>query len=337
MLLIGSDDGVYRVDKSGESATAKATKLLDTGRVKRLRRFEGIEGVFTATTTGLYRSVDGERWTELGVPQEKVYSVAADLSGERLYAGTRPARVYVTESIGAGSIDGEETTAVNVEWRELDGFQELPSRDEWRLPRHDDLAQVRDLHVDPGTSERVVAGVEVGGVHVSEDGGRSWDERSYGVDDDVHELRVVDPGEYVAATGHGLYHTSDAGRTWRRLDRSVTQSYFRAVFSIDDTVYASGALSNSSTWDDDDADPALFAYHGDDSLEAVALPREDETVTGMTAVEGDLAVATHRGSLFVRTASDWEDAGTFSVPGELTGRYTPVTSDSDRDAWFEIG
>jgi hypothetical protein len=323
VLIIGSDDGLYRIDGFNESIATEATKILDTGRVMRLRQFEGIEGAFAATRTGLYRSVDGTEWTELGVPRREVYAVGASPSGERLHAGTRPAHVYVTESLD------NETVGGDIEWRELEGFQELPSRSEWRLPRHDDLAQVRDLHVDPATSERVVAGVEVGGVHISEDGGGSWDERFDGIDDDVHELRIVDPGEYVAATGYGLYYTSDAGRTWKRLDRSVAQSYFRAVFSIDNTVYASGALSNSSTWDDDDADPALFACRDHDSLESIELPRDDETVTGMTAIDDDPVVATHRGSLFVRTTGGWANAGEFPVPGELTGRYTPITSYTD--------
>lgn len=312
MCLVGSDDGVYRVS---DADSVTVTKTLDSGRVMRLRQFAVVDGVFAATKTGLYRSLDGTQWTELGVPETKVYAVSAGPAGA-LYAGTRPAHVYVTESI--------DTDTTSVEWHELDGFQDLPSREEWRLPRHDDLSQVRDLHIDPAASNRIVAGVEVGGVHISENGGETWTERSDGVDDDVHELHVVAPEEYVAATGHGCYRTRNAGRTWERLDQSVPQSYFRCVFSISGDIYASGALSNSSTWDDDSADPALFVYDND-TLEPIPIPREDETVTGMTAIDGDLAVATHRGHLFVQRADGWEEVGEFPVPGPLTGRYTPIT------------
>lgn len=322
MLFIGSDDGVYRVTITDKSGVADATKILDTGRVMRLRQFDGIEGIFAATRTGLYRSIDGKQWKDMGVPQERVYAAGANPSGGQLYAGTQPAHIYVTESIETG-----ETTAA-VEWDELDEFQELPSREEWRLPRHEDLAQVRDIHEDPGDSNRIVAGVEVGGVHVSNDGGKTWTERTDGVDDDVHELHVASPEEYVAATGHGLYRTNDAGRTWRRLDQAAPQSYFRSAFSIGEDTYASGALSNSSTWNDDDADPALFACR-DDSLESINIPNADETVTGMTSVDGNLIVATHRGSLFMRKSGSWDNVGEFSAPGPLTGRYTPITSYSD--------
>lgn len=319
MILIGSDDGVYRVSRIDESPSPEATKTLDAGRVVRLRQFEGVSGVFAATESGLYRSLDGKQWTELDVPREKVYAVVASSADERLYAGTRPAHVYA-----ADLVDDDGTAAVDAGWYELDEFQKLPSREEWQLPRHDDLAQVRDLCVDPVVSDRVVAGVEVGGVHVSDDGGETWSERSEGVHDDVHELHVVDASEYVAATGDGLYRTSDAGQTWKRLDREVPQSYFRRAFSTDGVVYASAALSNSSTWEDDDADPALFACYGD-GLKPIEIPNEDETVTGMTAVDGDLVVATHRGSLFARRSDCWVEGGTFPVPGQVTGRYTPVT------------
>lgn len=333
-FLVGSDDGVYRVDEGGESSAERATRTLDAGRVYRLRRFDGLDGVFAATETGLYRSTDGDAWTDLAVPREQVYAVGAGPARDRLYAGTRPAAVFATETAslatGDANADADADANAGVEWRELRGFQALPSRDQWRLPRHEQLAQVRDVHADPRQSNRVVAGVEVGGVHVSDDGGETWTDRAQGVDDDVHELHVVGSAEYVAATGHGLYATDDAGRTWDRLDGAVAQTYFRSAFSVDGVVYASGALANSSTWDDPDADPALFAVR-DGSLEPVALP-VDETVTGMTAVDGDLVVATHRGGVFVRRADGWTEAAAFPVTDRPTGRYTPIVrADRPRD------
>ncbi|ERH08287.1 MAG: hypothetical protein J07HX64_00027 [halophilic archaeon J07HX64] len=251
MLLAGSDDGVYRLTDPTEPGTRTATAVLDSGRVLRVRTFDALPGVFAATRTGLYHSPDGVDWTDLAVPTEQVYAVGAD--GRRLYAGTRPAAVYVTQ------IDGTIGSAP-LAWRELDGFQDLPSRGDWRLPRHENLAQVKDLHAP--APERLVAGVEVGGVHSSDDGGKTWTERRDGVDDDIHELRAVSAREWLAATGDGLYRTTDGGGTWTRLDDDVEQRYFRAVLATEGGVYAAGAMANSSTWEDDDADPALFRWDG---------------------------------------------------------------------------
>ncbi len=315
MILAGSDDGVYRL--AGIDTPNAARKVLDAGRVMRLRAFDALPGVFAATRTGLYHSPDGTDWTGLDVPTGTVYAVGADTTGERLYAGTRPAAVYIAELTG-GAVDAD-----TLSWHELDGFQDLPSRGEWRLPRHDDLAQVKDVHVLG--ANRVVAGVEVGGVHRSDDGGETWTQQQEGVDDDIHELHPVSATEWLAATGHGLYHTTDAGETWLRLDDDVDQRYFRSVFATNGTVYAGGALANSSTWDDDDADPELFRWQGR-ALEPVPLPTTDETVTGLASVDDRVVAGTHRGTLLARRSGEWVEAGQFPVPGELTGRYTPLAT-----------
>jgi hypothetical protein len=326
MLIAGSQDGVYAVTGVLDGEGATADRVLDAGATMRVRQFPAFDGVFAATRTGLYHSLDGEAWTDLGVPTEAVYSVGASPDG-RLYAGTQPAAIYVAEADGGAGLDA-------LEWRQLDGVQSLPSRDDWRLPRHDDLAHVRDVHVHPDAPDRVVAGVEVGGVHVSEDGGETWTERRGEVDDDVHELRVVGPEEFVAATGFGLFRSTDAGRSWTQLNRDADQQYVRSVFATDDAVYAGTALSNTTTWTEDDADPALFVLEDDTSAQRVDHPRPGETVTGMTAVDGGVVAATHHGTLLVQERAatggdaEWRVAGSLPVDRQLDSSYTPL-------AWVE--
>jgi hypothetical protein len=301
----------------GEPGEASAETVLDAGAVMRLRTFDAFDGAFAATETGLYHSLRGEEWTNLGVPREKVYAVAADPDG-RLYAGTRPAHVYV-----ARPSEADDGLPRESDWRELEGVQALPSREEWRLPRHENLAQVRDLHVHPAAPDRVVAGVEVGGVHVGRDRGEAWTERRADVDD-VHELRVIGRDKFVAATGFGLFRTTDAGRSWTRLDEGYDQRYFRSVCAVGDTIYAAGALAHTATWDDADADPALFASRGGETIEPVEHPRPDKTVTGMAAVGDALAAATHRGTVMVRDGDGWTITGSLPAPDGFAGSYTPL-------------
>jgi len=218
-VLIGTRDGIYR---TATVPVEGAEQVLDSGDVPRVRTFPAVDGVFAATKTGLYRSMDeGQTWKDLGVPQEEVYSVVASPDGERLYAGTHPAHLYV-------STDSGET------WDELEGFQELPSRDEWHTPRHRNEAHVRSLGVHPETPDRVVAGVEVGGVHVSDDQGETWTERRDGVQDDVHHVLVLGADEFVASCGDGLYRTRDTGQSWTRLDTELDHRYFREAFELDE-------------------------------------------------------------------------------------------------------
>lgn len=314
MLVAGTEHGLYRL--AGIDGDPTVERVADTGPVMRVRAPVYADGVLAATATGLYHSADGETWRDLGVPQEQVYSACVAPDGH-VYAGTRPAHVYVSES-------APETPADVLEWDELEGFLDLPSREEWRLPRHDDLAQVRDLHVPAAAPDRVVAGVEVGGVHVSEDGGGTWTERREGVDDDIHELLVDGPETFVAATGFGLFRTADAGRTWTRLDDGFDQRYFRSVAAVDGDVYAGGAIAHTATWEDEDAAPALFVCRDDDSLATVDHPRGDETVTGLTGIDGTLVAATHRGSVLVRRPAGWDMVADLPAPDGFAGGYTPL-------------
>src|SRR5699024_7818863 len=146
----------------------------------------------------------------------------------RLYAGTHPAQLYI-------SVDDGET------WIECDGLQDLPSREDWHTPRHRNEAHVRSLDTHADAPERVIAGIEVGGVHVSEDEGETWTERSAGVQNDVHHVLVSDAETYIAACGDGLYRTRDAGQSWTRLDGNVDHRYFREAFAVDGRLYAAAA------------------------------------------------------------------------------------------------
>ena len=330
MLLAGTYDGVFRADGPRFD---DAEQVLDAGRVMRVRRFDGwdggesshdesrrspLDGVFAATKTGLYRSTDGgDSWTNLDVPREEVYSVLGDpaggessdedyerrratLDGKRLYAGTHPAHLYVSEDEGRT-------------WQELSGFQDLPSRDEWHTPRHRDEAHVRSLGAHPDVPERVIAGVEVGGVHVSDDRGETWTERRSTVHDDVHHVLVLGPDEYVASTGYGLYRTRDAGESWIRLDSDVDQRYFREAFFHDGVLYAAAAQSSPGTWSGErGADAGLFeSQNGGDTLESVAYPGQpEEVVLSWTADDdGQVVAGTNDGGVIFRSSGEWAEGG----------------------------
>ena len=97
-VCIGTRDGVYR---AAGVPTTDVEQVLDSGNTLRVRTFPAVDGVFAATKTGLYRSADdGRTWENLDVPREEVYSVGVSPDGERLYAGTHPAHLYVSTDRG---------------------------------------------------------------------------------------------------------------------------------------------------------------------------------------------------------------------------------------------
>jgi len=297
-VLIGTRDGVFR---AASVPVEEAERVLDCGDAPRVRTFPELDGVFAATKTGLYRSMDdGQTWENLGVPRDEVYSVVASSDGERLYSGTHPAHLYV-------STDDGDT------WDELEGFQELPSRDKWHTPRHRNEAHVRSLGVHPDTPDRVIAGVEVGGVHVSDDQGETWTERRDGVHDDVHHVLILDPDEYVASTGDGLYRTRDTGQSWTRLDGVLDHRYFREAFAFDGRLYAAAARSSPGTWSGENGADAILVESTDsgETFETVSYPGGPaEVILAWTAVDGRVVVGTNDGRLISRNEDGtWTDAG----------------------------
>ncbi|MFC6764558.1 WD40/YVTN/BNR-like repeat-containing protein [Natrinema soli] len=300
-VLIGTRDGVFR---TASIPVDDVEQVLDSGDTPRVQTFPDIDGVFAATKSGLHRSMDdGRTWEDLGVPQE-VYSVVASPNGERLYAGIHPAHLYV-------SIDRGET------WRELEGFQDLPSRDQWHTPRHRNEAHVRSLGVHPETPDRVIAGVEVGGVHVSEDQGETWTERRDGVHDDVHHVLVLGADEYVASCGDGLYRTRDAGQSWTRLDTELNHRYFREAFTLDGRLYAAAARSSPGTWSGEGGADAVLLESTDrgETFESVTYPGGPaEVILAWTDVDGHVLAGTNAGRFINRDEKgSWTDAGMVPV------------------------
>ncbi|MFC3478859.1 sialidase family protein [Halobacterium litoreum] len=318
MLLIGSDDGVHRTEGVADATAARAQRALDSGQAMRVRTFDSVPGAFAATTTGLYHTRDGESWTDLGVPEAEVYAVGASPDGSRLYAGTRPARIYV-----ADAADGPADPA----WRELDAFRALGERDDWGIDRHENVAQVRDVLVHPEDAERVVAAVEVGGVYVSEDGGETWaDRRIEGFDaphtDDVHHVALGERDAMVAATGSGLYRATDAGRNWTRLDDGA-QTYFRESLLRDGVAFAGGSPTPPSSWLDD-RNHALFVSRDGEAVDAVDSPTPDEVAVGWCEYDGDPVAATNRGTLLRREDDGWRAVGSVPASESVHGRCIPL-------------
>jgi hypothetical protein len=273
-LLMGTDDGLYRAEKLPFEKD-DAEQILDCGRVTQVEDLEHAEGVFICTTEGAFRSHDGgDSWEELGVPKGGRYwfegdSVVFTLKSSHdgtLYAGTNLPALYRSYD------DGES-------WHELDGFQELPSRPKWESPEDPKRARIRNIEEVPNIRNRLVVAIEVGGVHVSNDGGETWTDRRDGIEDDVHQVLPLTADCWLAATGYfnlklehvglqtglghatgwgGLYRTVDAGETWKRLDVGNEHSYIRRAFTHDGTVFFSGANGAPPAWENDDHEAALF-------------------------------------------------------------------------------
>jgi photosystem II stability/assembly factor-like uncharacterized protein len=304
-LLMGTDHGLYRAEEIPFEQD-DAEQLLDCGRVTQVEDLEYADGVYIASEDGAYRTFDGgDSWDPLDVPagdrywfegDDIVFSLHADREGT-LYAGTNQPTIYRSFD------DGES-------WHELRSFQELPSKSKWESPENPRRARIRNIETVPNKKDRLVAAVEVGGIHRSDDGGESWTDLRDNIGiDDVHHVLPLTSDCWLAATGYfdlelehvgiktglghatgwgGLYRTVDAGETWKRLDVGNDYSYIRRSFTHDGTVFFSGAIGAPPAWADDSHEAALFeSTDFGRSFERVDYPGDGTDVIEDWAVTDD--------------------------------------------------
>lgn len=329
MLLLATNDGVFRWDESAAAGDGDPDRVTERtlnrgGGLTTYRVRSGPSAVHATSERGLVRSTDGGvTWTGVAVPREPVYSATVSPDGERLYAGTFPVHLYETDAAAPDT------------WTEREGLRAVPSAETWHTPRHDDAARVRALRTHPDAPDRLVAGVEAGGVHVSDDRGRTWTDRADGVNDDIHGLHLRGPDEFLAATGGGLFRTTDAGRTWERIDPAddvapdqyeetgepATQGvgeagaprfYHREATSHQGRLYAAAAAGPTGTWvGEHGADAALYESEDDGATWAAVDypggPTEFVLAFARDTDAGRVYAGTDRGRVLVRAADGWTE------------------------------
>ena len=174
-------DGLFRSDDLGSSWT-KEPGLAASARLYSLCAASG--ELLVGGEGRIFRY--GERaWTELALPapDTQVWSLAA-MDGVIL-AGTRPLGLFRSDDGGR-------------RWESL-SFPVTPGEPQPHAPR------ITALLPSPWAAGEVWAGVEVGGVFASADGGRSWSAANEEIPSlDVHGLAWSSGGILLAATPRGV-------------------------------------------------------------------------------------------------------------------------------------
>jgi len=292
-LLAGTPDALRHVSEhDGDPEDVVVERVLEAD-VRQVRAGGGI--AYAATGSGVLESRDGGRtWTDAGLPTDDAHSVA--VAGDGVLAGTRPLAV---SRLADGS------------WTELDGLRALSSEEGWPSAAHADAAAARSLATD---GDRVLVGVEVGGLAVRDPDG-SWraagpgeaDPEATRRRDDVHHVGIRGRGDWVLATGDGVLHTSDAGRSWTRLDTG-DRRYARELL-VDDLWLAVNA--SPPRWRPPDA-----AVHRGrpGALSRTSPPGAPERfVVSWTRHDGAVYAGANDGALLRYAGGEWTTVATVPV------------------------
>ena len=169
-----------------------------------------------AYEAGVYRTDDGGlTWSHLeSYPTDYAHSVLAHpMEAETVYVGSEPAAIF-------RSSDGGNT------WEEFGGFRAVPESSEWGFHAPTRDSHVRDLRVAPNDPRCLYAGIEVGGMVCSHDGGASWRQLP-GLDADIHcvHLSGARPRSVYVATARAPYRSDDEGGQWELINAGLDRRY----------------------------------------------------------------------------------------------------------------
>src|SRR6202035_679238 len=103
-------------------------------------------------------------------------------------------------------------------WEELASLNAIPDADKWNFRAPPGAAHVKNIAFHPTEPDTLYVCIEQGGLMVSHDAGRTWDEVQtwFRPEDtfyrDAHRVAVQasDPRTLYMATGDGLCKTTDA-------------------------------------------------------------------------------------------------------------------------------
>jgi hypothetical protein len=249
---------------------------------------------------GLRVSADsGAHWEPVDLPESDVFSVAIGPPDGALYAGSEPSRLFVSR-------DGAD-------WTELEALQEIPSRESWSFPPRPWTHHVRWIAPDPQRAERVLVGIELGGLMYSDDGGASFSDHRAGAKRDTHNIawHSSAPGRAYEAAGDGAAWSRDGGQTWEAADegRDLRYCWALAVDPVDpERWYVSASDGPFTAHSGRDAVGRLYRWEGgwrplplpSDSMPYALLSSDGYLLAGMA--DGHLLRSSDAGE-------NWDDTG----------------------------
>lgn len=186
--------------------------------------------------SGLFYTKDaGAHWhrADPQVPKMFLYSALALNGG--VMVGTIPSAVYRSKNGG---------------WEELEGVR-LHSAGANFPPSPELQSRTRYLTYEPGNGNRLYAGIEVGGMVISDDGGANWKPANEGLTDmDIHEVLASkqNTGMVFLACGEAAFRSVDRGGHWEAITPKSHDYGISIAEDKNGVVYLGSAKGRPNLW-----------------------------------------------------------------------------------------
>lgn len=288
-LLVATGESLVRVE-DGKAVTLLERPGLHAVAVDPRRPERLLAGCRGA---GVWESEDGgATWRDAELPAEDVFSVAYSAADGAAYAGCEPSALWVRR---------------NGDWEELSALRELPSAPSWSFPPRPWTSHVRWVAPSPHDARVVLAGIELGGLMRTTDGGITWEDHRPGAQRDVHQLawHPTSPGRAYEAGGGGSAWSRDDGDTWEPADQGRDRHYTWALATDPqdpDCWFVSASTGPFQAHGREAAQAGVYRWRGGGPWEELDLdlPRPLEVMPYALAVtESRLVAGLRDGRLFV--------------------------------------
>jgi photosystem II stability/assembly factor-like uncharacterized protein len=246
-LLVGTAKGVATLRRNG-AGWRVAGKTLGTQHISAIL-IEPTTGDIFAGAYGdgsLRVSRDGGlTWAlcDMGLTEKDVFSIESipGPHGNRLYVGTEPAKLFVSDDMGG-------------HWAELSNLRSVETVDSWSFPGPPHIAHAKHISFDPINPSTMYVSIEVGGLLRSDDAGQTWRDEP-GMYEDVHRLVInpADPQRRFVTGGNGIYASLNGGSTWEHWttrDHEIGGYPDQLVFHPEDPdlMFVASAKDGPGTW-----------------------------------------------------------------------------------------
>jgi len=291
-VFVCTGERLVRLDRDG------AETVLDGGGVQCVAVAGGRVLAGTRGRGALLSEDGGASWEQVPLPEPDVFSVAIGAADGALYVGAEPSRLFVSRG-GA--------------WEELEALQAIPSRERWSFPPRPWTHHVRWIAPDRRHAERLLVGIELGGVMYSDDGGATFADHRPGAKRDAHELawHPSAEGRAYEAAGDGAAWSRDGGRTFEPADAGRRDGYCWAL-AVDpedpERWYVSAASGPYAAHGGARARGRLYRWDG--TWRALPLP-EDSMPYALAAGDGALIAGLADGRVLRSTdrGEHWAEFG----------------------------
>ncbi|HVB05862.1 MAG TPA: hypothetical protein VNF07_06415 [Acidimicrobiales bacterium] len=258
VLHVGTDEGVRTLRSEDGSTWEEHKAQMPTLSVEEVVVVPSRPHIVLAGTRGdgVWRSEDGG--ATFSKPSRgrrgpgKVRCLTLDpVNDSRVYAGTEPIDLYVSDDLGE-------------HWEVLESLWEHPWTAQVDYPVANVEPHVRDIAIDPSNPDVLYLALQVGYILKSVDGAKSWTLLNEGFDADVHTFAInpAAPNELSIATGgessrrgvsggKALFKSADAGESWQALATEYSQTYsipYLLKPGQPETAYVALANGNPGRW-----------------------------------------------------------------------------------------